>query len=742
MLAKSARSESRPSDIIGERPSKAAAIILRFFCSIVDVVPTRADEDGARAQQLGCRFLLSLFVMDALSWGAFRVIQFEAIRNADYADSFDTFGLSPVIFITIMVTLEQTIEFLASAVVPFIFRLFSGSTRFEIHTLGAFCMRLYTLSHFAALCVALVFSPCILGGANGPNDAEVDKCDATSCACVNANQSCPLVWLSGSNYTRECCVNSGTAQEYCELLNGDSSSCPLSQTSMAWVFACVYWMCYCFVNQLGDASLEMSKTQWLDAFTGTDLVLPGCLASMCPCAVRRPASAKALSTYLTILRTVVQSFAGLSYFLVRSRARFRLSLILLLASVGFIGGLSLAFSRCCRKAASAEAMLKEAVRVTLAPPAAARAEKGPPLTPSASIGSGSDVRHGGGGSIAGEGVRASDDEVELIISMSELRPMERSLVVFLILTRGLPQQANDSIVAYFGSNGVAALIARAMDGGSESARDRAEQITSLVAVLLFLVAFLYLLRKVTKLPRAPGAASVSSRPFIATTVPVSVQWLRLVWVLFTCTVVSGCLLVLPILASMDARSELALVVLALLCYVPYLPARYTLQVVSDAFLIQYDSARSPSIVYWTNVGVVVISWPVLGIVWAVVTLTPTMSQDQISADPCGAEEQNETTRTRGELGLVVLIASSILFIAATYYSLLDPKRPAHLSLMHALDATGPGESVKRAPELGGSVKATCPSPAPHDRRPLQKNMSGSSPKNGSCSDLSQSRTFV
>jgi len=125
------------------------------------------------------------------------------------------------------------------------------------------------------------------------------------------------------------------------------------------------------------------------------------------------------------------------------------------------------------------------------------------------------------------------------------------------------------------------------------------------------------------------------------------------------------------------------------------------------------------------VGVVVISWPVLGIVWAVVTLTPTMSQDQISADPCGAEEQNETTRTRGELGLVVLIASSILFIAATYYSLLDPKRPAHLSLMHALDATGPGESVKRAPELGGSVKATCPSPAPHDRRPLQKNMSDS-----------------
>lgn len=77
-----------------------------------------------------------------------------------------------------------------------------------------------------------------------------------------------------------------------------------------------------------------------------------------------------------------------------------------------------------------------------------------------------------------------------------------------------------------------------------------------------------------------------------------------------------------------------------------------------------------------------------------------------AADPCGADEQNETTRTRGaigrpptdveltshtlpplraaELGLVVLITSSILLAAASYFSLVDPKR-SRGSLMRALD---------------------------------------------------------
>ena len=129
-------------------------------------------------------------------------------------------------------TCESTVEFVASAVAPSLYRLASRSTRFEIATLAAFCMRVYTISHGCALAVALIFAPCILGGANGPNGREVDDCDATNCGCVNASAaSCPLVWVNGSGDTRACCLYGSSSRDYCELLDGETSACPLSQSS-------------------------------------------------------------------------------------------------------------------------------------------------------------------------------------------------------------------------------------------------------------------------------------------------------------------------------------------------------------------------------------------------------------------------------------------------------------------------------------------------------------------------------
>ena len=56
----------------------------------------------------------------------------------------------------------------------------------------------------------------------------------------------------------------------------------------------------------------------------------------------------------------------------------------------------------------------------------------------------------------------------------------------------------------------------------------------------------------------------------------SATWLRLLWLLFTFTAVTGLLLAMPILVNgMAAGTELTFVLLALICYVPYLPVRYT-----------------------------------------------------------------------------------------------------------------------------------------------------------------------
>ena len=55
------------------KPSRAASLVLRSFCLIVDVdAPTPL-------QQSICRFLLSLAVSDAFGWVVYKIIQFESV---------------------------------------------------------------------------------------------------------------------------------------------------------------------------------------------------------------------------------------------------------------------------------------------------------------------------------------------------------------------------------------------------------------------------------------------------------------------------------------------------------------------------------------------------------------------------------------------------------------------------------------------------------------------------------------
>ena len=256
-------------------PSHLTQCFLRGFTLLVDAVPLATGLDPCSrvqptaeltahqtAQQTSCRFLLSLFVIDSLSWAAFRIVQFEAIRNATMADSFsdDGFGMSPMVFVSLIVTVESTVEFVASAVTPALYKFATGSRRFEVASLGIFCARAYTLSQACALAVALCFSSCVLDGANSPAGVSVQKCDAAGCSCHQHMQTlsltpvdCGLSWLNGSDGGRACCIHSvsggNSEQKYCEVPSGDASSCPLSQTSAAWFFAVCYFVLNCFLNQ-------------------------------------------------------------------------------------------------------------------------------------------------------------------------------------------------------------------------------------------------------------------------------------------------------------------------------------------------------------------------------------------------------------------------------------------------------------------------------------------------------------
>ncbi|KAL3926754.1 MAG: hypothetical protein SGPRY_003157 [Prymnesium sp.] len=215
---------------------------------------------------------------------------------------------------------------------------------------------------------------------------------------------------------------------------------------------------------------------------------------------------------------VVQSVVGLCYFLVRSNATLRLSLILILSLFGLVCGFSLASSCCSRKHLSAERILSHAVCSASRREVGTRSQQAAPPLQKAPVAVSERAEHVGEQRFAEGGTDSVADAAgsRLTVRAVEMKPVEKSLIAFLISTRGLPQQSNDAILAYFGSDGVASLIARAIDGGSEEARSRcklymcsyysslpyplatgcrAERITSPVATVLVLLAFLYLHRK-------------------------------------------------------------------------------------------------------------------------------------------------------------------------------------------------------------------------------------------------------
>ena len=70
-------------------------------------------------------------------------------------------------------------------------------------------------------------------------------------------------------------------------------------------------------------------------------------------------------------------------------------------------------------------------------------------------------------------------------------------------------------------------------------------------------------------------------------------------------VISGVLLALPSWLpsafALGTGGQAATVLVALIIYVPYTPINKKLDILIDAFLIEHDPKRSPSIVYWSNV---------------------------------------------------------------------------------------------------------------------------------------------
>jgi len=515
-------------------------------------------------------------------------------------------------------------------------------------------------------------------------------------------------------------------------------------------------------RQLGDGAREMAVTQWLEVFEGIDLVVPGFASAskgssslLSRCAVsRRPASARSLATHLLLLRIVIQGLGGVLYVSVRKQGTLRLLLLIGVASVAAVSGIVVLCSSGRAEAPNGSGGSPEGAPITASPSNGSMLQLLRTRWPSrggGGSGGGSDGDcdgDGDGRGAIGGSVAVDKGGSKLVLPIRQLSRWEVSLTFFIVASRFIPQQASDTVLAYFSSSSaVVDTLAAAVDGGQPDTAQAIEGLLAPIGSLIWLITLVYLGHKIYQLPRecpsrphtadlhappppppvtldgleltdtaaagmpAPDAVpSKLGRPSSFDTSPLS-TWMCFLWTINGVLASSGLLLAVPAWLGADAvdtSARAAMTVVAIVAFFPYLPLTRGLDIHVDAFLIGYGHERAPSIVYYSNIANVLVAWPMLAIKWVVLAEVRPANDDALG---CGAASASTVARDNTELGLTVVVTSALLLLACLYYSLLDRLLPAHASLRAALRPPDDGarlqvqQRVAAAPVARGRAAA-------------------------------------
>ena len=582
------------------RPSWVASAVLRALCCVVDV----SDAPSAE-RQVTCRFLLSLYVMDSIGWVCFKIVQFESIIVVSAADL-----MSTVLFVTLLTTLETTIEIVASSLVPRCFALVEHRSDNHPGALAVFTMKAYTASTFGALLLAAALSPCLIGGAVDEQGRLQAECDVESCSCGASDevcgrqgttharvrpdspitpQACGLEWIE-SNTTDSCCRHGGEEKLFCPI--SGSSTCLLKPAALSIVLVVSYCFLYCIMNQLGDASRQIGQANWLAAFEGTRLVVPGFASGARggwrrAISMRRPASEDACSLHFQLLKLTWEGIAALVYIGVRESPILRFGLLVFFAAIGVASGGAML----CNGRDSASGASHFCIFFPASPPAVGVGRDAPafslphilrtkwPATPAVEQPE----------RMEEAGSRDAGAPTKLVLWPWKMAPWEVSLSLFMVCSRGLPQQAADTVSAYIASSPkVTDSLAYAIDGGSKGGKELAKVLIAPIAAVFWGITMLVLVRKLKGLPTSftcpiephctsgvnAGAApllEVAEGPARRATHSLFGSMLRLAWGLFCVLTISGALLAIPSWASLDAGASSGLILGAIFAFVPFLP---------------------------------------------------------------------------------------------------------------------------------------------------------------------------
>mmetsp|Transcript_48564 Transcript_48564/g.113720 ORF Transcript_48564/g.113720 Transcript_48564/m.113720 type:complete len:620 (-) Transcript_48564:55-1914(-) len=241
---------------IGDCPWGARAVIEAL--SLIVTAEAGVANGGAETKRqkarsdhraLSCRFLMTLITIDALSWGTGKMFEYEVVLLVEELDA------CYLVAAVVMATAEIFIEFVASAVTPFLYRTVQRHQVLTSTRLAHFALRIYWMSNLMAFCIYPIFFVLIY------------ILDIRNWSVV-----------IGLGVTR--CVQ------------------------------------YAFGNQVGDAAVEMARPHWLSSFAGLRLAFPGCCCRSMP-RLTRQSDSQSLALYLTLMRFIIFSVLAMFYVSIR-----------------------------------------------------------------------------------------------------------------------------------------------------------------------------------------------------------------------------------------------------------------------------------------------------------------------------------------------------------------------------------------------------------------------------------------
>lgn len=680
--------------------------------------------------------------------------------------------------------LEQLIEFFASAVCVWLYTKVMRRSNLETGPLAIFSLKMYAITNLAALAIGLAFGPCMLFGGGVSSDGySIEECENSTCAC-SSSVGCDLTpgeearWYLPDHDKEGCCVvaphgawgggpgsidkDAGDVVSFC-LGDDAPSGCSLSPSTICVALLCYRLLFYAFVNELGDSTKDIGKTQWLAIFEGTELRFPGCTGRRY--SFHRQSTAKSLSTFLMIFQVLLSAFMAVIYSQVKKVPALSWMVVLIPGALGSIVGIHLVTTRrdivlggfADLRARAGAALtgsappapprsapvgaensgesLPGAARVSQASssceltsitPAsstvdasAADAAASAPcmaeqracsseLTISVSSEVGASVASGGGRGGDADG----DDADAPLLRPWQLRVDERLMVLLLIIAKTAPDQMNGSVLALMQNDNFEDDIGDSLGAPTMGIRS--------LVYLMVAAGALYLFYMLATLPpdgagdadadaataaaaADGGAPATKAGAEVAGASPKGtpcsewytarkrkqgpmVGWSLMLWTTLVMYTLTGLFLYL----APGGVGTGIFTVLAMICYLGAQPPYRNLRVSMETFPLLYDAARSGSLIYWQNVGAILLSGCLAGVK---VGLTKAIDTDGGDGGMISCDEGNSMDQERTELGLGVFVTAAVFLATAIYFTAVDPYRPRNASVTLLVRSTFAARTV-------------------------------------------------